>query len=345
MSTKHSLTLRTRAFGTGLALVALTITIASRASAEPNEDARKTARAAMAAGRQARDHGDLQTALKSFSRADEIMHVPTTALEVAKTQVSLGSLVEADATLRHIADTPAVGNEPEAYVRAREEAAAVEQDLSSRIPLLTFVVEPTQSTAPELTVDGTLLDSHAWTDGYAVNPGRHVIVASSGEVRLEKTADVPEKHVELVHFEFPALDAARTPSATSATSAPLPLDRRSSGPSATLYTAYGLSGLALASAGAGVAFGLIGNSRKHDLEQQCAPSCTPDRVDRARSMYTLANVSFAVSASSAIAAIVLYAIEPSSRSTRASVQRSPKRFAVDVNAGTRAAGVIVNGSF
>lgn len=344
MKSRYSPTLRTTSTALSLALVALTFS--AHGSAQPDEEARKGARAAMAAGRQARDRGDLQAALKSFTEADDIMHVPTTSLEVAKTDIALGSLVEADAILTRIADSHVSPDEPEVYAQARAEAATLEHDLSERIPRLTFSGDPAPTSAPDVSVDGTLLDTHAWTDGYAVNPGHHIVSVSSGETRLEKSVDVTEKHGQLVHFDFAAQAREAAPPSEPAEPRERAAEPRpSSGPSLNTYGVYGLSGLAVASAGAGIAFGLTGRNRKHDLENQCAPSCAPESVDRVRTMYTLANISFAVSAGSAIAAIILHAVEPSSHSARASVQPPPRRLAFDINAGPQAASVTVNGSF
>jgi len=63
------------------------------AAAEPSPADKETARGLMAEGRSGRDKGDLKGALKAFAAADSIMHVPTTGVEVARTQAALGQLV------------------------------------------------------------------------------------------------------------------------------------------------------------------------------------------------------------------------------------------------------------
>ena len=54
------------------------------ARAEPTAADRETARALMQDGRDLRDQGDKSSALARFRAADDIMHVPSTAIRVAK---------------------------------------------------------------------------------------------------------------------------------------------------------------------------------------------------------------------------------------------------------------------
>src|SRR5215471_2911491 len=93
-------------------LLAISIAWTARAGAEPSATEKETARALMTEGRDLRDHNDLKTALKRFQTADSIMHVPTTALEVARTEASLGQLVEARETLSRIGRMPEDPSDP-----------------------------------------------------------------------------------------------------------------------------------------------------------------------------------------------------------------------------------------
>ena len=77
---------------------------AAEARAEPSASDKETARGLMATGRADRSNHDLAGALKAFTGADAIMHVPTTGLEVAKAQIDLGLLVEARDTALRVAD-------------------------------------------------------------------------------------------------------------------------------------------------------------------------------------------------------------------------------------------------
>jgi hypothetical protein len=83
-------------------VAAVVLLTAPAAWAQPTETDRESAREFMAKGRDARSNDDIRQALQHFRSADEIMHVPTTSLEVAKAQADLGMLVEA--RLRLVAD-------------------------------------------------------------------------------------------------------------------------------------------------------------------------------------------------------------------------------------------------
>jgi hypothetical protein len=334
---------RARTFASLLCLASLVVS--ARSSAEPDENAKKSARESMANGRKAREEGDLPAALRNFTEADGIMHVPTTALEVAKTQAALGSLVEAEATLNRIALVPAAPNEPVAFGKARTAAAELERDVLQRTPLLRFSATPARLSVPALTVDGAVLDKKAWLEGYHVNPGHHAVVAESGGNRIERAVDVVERQSEDISFDFTvALETS-----AKANEEPLPVssgrDSSTRGSEVKTYFVYGLSALALGSAGAGIAFGTIGKSRKHDLEGQCAPNCTSDQVGRVRSMYTLANVSFGVSAASAISALVLYAVSSAHSNSAMAEASSAAPLTVHWQAGPASTGVTFDGKF
>ena len=89
-----------------VATCAVVTTWAPLASAEPTAADRETARSLMQEARDLRDKGHVQDALKRFKAADDIMHVPTTGLEVARTQASMGMLVEARDTVANIRKLP-----------------------------------------------------------------------------------------------------------------------------------------------------------------------------------------------------------------------------------------------
>ena len=95
---------------------------APSAGAQPSAADRETARSMMQEGRDLREKGDLKGALQRFKAADDIMHVPTTGLEVARTQVSLGLLVEALDTIANIHKVPPAADEPAPFKDARNKA-------------------------------------------------------------------------------------------------------------------------------------------------------------------------------------------------------------------------------
>src|ERR1700679_951302 len=112
------------------------LTLSARASAEPSAAERDTARGLMAEGRSDRENGDLQDALRAFLGADAIMHVPTTGLEVARTQAALGLLVEAWNTALRVSRTSARPGEPAPFHVARQAAVVLKGEMEARVPSL-----------------------------------------------------------------------------------------------------------------------------------------------------------------------------------------------------------------
>ena len=93
----------------------------------------------MSEGRADREKGDQNAALKAFAAADAIMHVPTTGLELARTQAALGQLIEAHETALRVMHNAEKPNEPTPFRAARDGARALSDELEKRIPSLTVV--------------------------------------------------------------------------------------------------------------------------------------------------------------------------------------------------------------
>ncbi len=123
----------------GAITLAACLAIAAPAFAQSAAD-RETARSLMDQGDDLRSKGDLKAALQRFQAATEIMHVPTTAIEVARTQASLGLLVEARDTLAQIMSSVPARGEPPQFRDARLEAQKLDASLEPRVPTVTVTV-------------------------------------------------------------------------------------------------------------------------------------------------------------------------------------------------------------
>jgi hypothetical protein len=308
-----------------------------QALATPADAAAQSARELMSKGRAARARDDLQEALASFSAADAIMHVPTTALEVARTQAALGLLLEAMATLEQMLARPAEPDEPAVFKNARNAAGQLKGDLSQLIPKLRFKLNPGQA-KPSLSLDGEPQPADVWDQGLLVNPGQHRLTAELDGAQQERALEIAAHTSPEVAFEF---DPPANPKPVSERSALPPPETQG-----TLGMAfvYGLSGLALASAGVGVAFGAEGKSRKHELESSCAPNCASTDIERARTMYRYANISFGCSAAAAVSAVVLYLVRPSAPAPTAA-QNAPAFPNIGWQVGPYGTGLAVDGKF
>jgi hypothetical protein len=296
-------------------LLACAASLASAtARAAPTAADRETARTLMDEGNDLREKGDLKAALKRFQGADAIMHVPTTAIAVARTQVALGLLVEARDTIAALRRMPAGPGEPAPFRDARSEADTLDASLAGRVPSLTITVTGAPEGAkPEVTVDGVAIPAAAVGLPRTVDPGHHVVVARASGASGTQEVDVAEGQTKPVQVTL-APDAASAPAtagsgeeAAPAPEAPPTVTKH--GP--TLLTWVGV-GIAAAGVAAGTATGLMSMSTTNSLANECPNHVCPPQFhsdhDSAATLATVSTVSFVVAgvgAGVAIASLVL----------------------------------------
>ena len=265
------------------------------ARAQPDGASAAAARAFMAQGRSLRAGKDLRAALESFRSADELMHVPTTAIEVARTQVALGWLIEAKKTVQELLATETPEDEPPPFTLARLAASSLNAELSRRIPRLRIQVT---GVSPKMNctvwADGTLVDP----DDYAhrnFNPGKHTIVARAGAVEAKQFVEIEEGQAKDVVLDL-GMDA---PEVAAPTRAEAP---RSSAPTMV----YVLGATAVVSFGVAGTTAFLEHNREQDLKQVCAPRCTEQDIQSAKTLLLTTNVSLLVGGASAVTALIWY---------------------------------------
>ena len=172
------------------------------AGAGPSAADRETARSMMQEGRDLRDKGDLKGALQRFKSADDIMHVPTTALEVARTQVSLGLLVEALDTIAAIRKSPPQPDDPAPFKDARTKAEELDAQVEAKVPSLNITVSGGAEGETPGHLDRRRLGPAAAAGvPRKVDPGHHVVTARARSGEAKEEVDVTEgekKDVQLV---------------------------------------------------------------------------------------------------------------------------------------------------
>ncbi len=257
-------------------LVALTASTSARA-ATPTDLDKDAARTLIQQGDEKLKRGDTAGALEAYRRADSIMNVPTTAIEVARLELGQGKLLEALEACQRAAKHPSAPNEPAPFARARSEATAVLEVLKERIPRLTLEVHGLPfELEPEIVLDGQPSDR---TRDIAVNPGDHVVVANAtGYLEARRQITVAEgDHATVVLELTPVSREAPPPTLAPATMWPL---------------AY--AGFALAGAGA-IAGGVTGGISLMDaaeLEAGCDETACPEELEPTLSRsLTMAHVS------------------------------------------------------
>ncbi len=175
------------------------MSVSSVALAEPSVDDKARARALM-------DEGDRFVAAKSwaealdrFERADAIMHVPTTGVEVARAHAALLHFIAARDAALTAARAPKQPNEPAVWEEARTEAAVLAGTYADQIGAIAFEVSHAEPLAV-VTLDGAIVDVSS-SEPFPADPGVHVVrFAPPGGNPTERRATVePGKtaHVSL----------------------------------------------------------------------------------------------------------------------------------------------------
>jgi hypothetical protein len=296
-------------------LLAAALGTSAVAFADPTPADRETARSMMTDGRSARDKGDLKAALKAFIGADAIMHVPTTGLEVAKTQAALGLLVEARETALRVTRIAEKPGDPPPFKQARDAASALNDDLEARIPSLTVTVKnvPDGVTAT-VTIDDTPIPAEGVGQARRLDPGHHVVVAKAGGADGKQEIDLAEKDKKQITIDLPEAVAAPPATGGAATSSETPVEaeqpsHKSGGSKALMIGGFGLAGAGLV---AGSITGILSMTRTSSIKNSgfCAGSplaCGPEEnsdISSAKTMATISTVSFIVAGGGAALGLI-----------------------------------------
>ncbi len=310
----------------------------------PTAADKETARGLMDEGNARRDRHDLQGALESFKGADGIMHVPTTSLEVARTEIALGMLVEGRDKLLEILRMPAKAREPKAFTEARNAAQSLSDDLEARIPALHLVLRGVPDGAsPSVSIDGENVPSASLNAWRRLNPGHHEIVAHAATLERREEASLHEREKKEVVVDLsPAPAAAPTPApepvAAPATTEPAGKSEAASSSADTaaaepksnpwktvMFVGFGVGGVGII---VGSITGILSisdtNSAKSIPADQggCAGNvCGPaahDDIQAAKTTGTISTIAFIAGGAGIAAGVVGLVLSKGSSSSRAS---------------------------
>lgn len=261
---------------------------AAVAHAEPSAAERETARQLMEQGRDRLDQKNYKAALDAFKAADDLMHVPSTAFQVGNAQVELGLLVEARDTFSRIVRSPQAPSESAPFMRAREAATKLYEELEQRIPALRFVVNGATGDV-SLTVDDTAVSPAVQKFPFKLNPGHHVVIAKLGTATAKQEVDVREHETKDVVLDLPAQSGSPAPPQERGEARP-----PTRGVSTLTYVGFGVAGVGLV---AGTITGILMFSKKSTLDGECSADkkCPPNGdLSAAYTMATVSTISFIV---------------------------------------------------
>lgn len=200
---------------------------------------------------------DLEGALKRYQAAHQIMGVPTTGIEVARTQEKLGRLVEARAIAIDVANSPVAPREPSVFADARTEAGKLAERLEARIPSVVVTIGPEGVTTASAKIEESRLPQAALGLPIKVNPGPHTLEVSATGYLTETVqftvAESEQRSLAITLTPAPNVTTAPPPT-TSTPEAHQPPPEVTNERSHTLtYVAFGVAGASLlVGGGAGV---------------------------------------------------------------------------------------------
>jgi hypothetical protein len=263
---------------------------------------KETARALMDEGDAKRDAKDYKAALAAYEKADAIMHVPTTGLEVARMQAQLGLLLEARETLGRVVRIPSKDKEPQAFVNARKAADQLSEELAKRVPSVQLAItglEPGQ--VPEVTVDNEPLPAAALNVPRKVNPGTHSIVVRSPGHEKKVDVTVAERETKNVPVDLKDKPPEQKTVKMDTTSVD-----ESSTPKILMFGGFGL---AVVGIGVGSVTGLMSMSKVDDIKATCnaenkCPSDKAGDIDDAKMLGNISTLGFAAGGLGAAIGIV-----------------------------------------
>lgn len=285
-----------RSIRRGLGVLALVCATTSLAYADPTPAERETARTLLLSGREKRKKGQNKEALADFEKAHAIMHVPTTGLDLGKTQQALGLLVEARATFLESARYPVQPNEPVAFKNARDEAKTLAEQIAPKLATLTVTVRD----GAKVKIDDSEISASSVNTPLKVNPGHHQVVASNSADQKSAQVDLGEGETKSLELQLAPEPAPKpvAPAQQTTTTEPAPKPTHTETKLSPLVYAGG------AVAGVGVVVGsitgLMAFGAKSDVTPNCGPSktqCPPStwsKIDSGETLGTISTIAFIV---------------------------------------------------
>lgn len=293
------------------AVIACLLAIPTTTLAQPAQPAQpgpsagdlESARELFKEGREARQSGDLRRALDRFKAAHAYGQTPVTGLELGRTHVQLGELVEGREVLLSVARIKVQSDETEKSGAARTEAADLAEEVKKRIPTVSVNLSGIAADASvQLTIDGAVVPVVGLTGIRKTNPGKHVIVARAGSREETRTIDLAEGKSQDVAISLAGREAPVSPANVQS-------ELKPSGRSIGTVTWVGLG-----VGGAGIVVGTIGGiialGKKSAVDKACSgihcPVGTKDDVSAGRTAAAISTVGFAIGAAGVITAAVGY---------------------------------------
>lgn len=173
--------------------IALSVSTASSAAfaSAPTPEDRSTARELALEGHNALKAGDYALAVDRFTRADRLVHAPTLLVDLARSYVGLGRLVQAHEAFQQVLREGVAADAPASWHKALQVAGDEDNALKPRLAWVTIRVAGASTARVKL--DDEDLPPASLGVRRAVDPGhRSVVVEAEGFLTERSTIDVGE---------------------------------------------------------------------------------------------------------------------------------------------------------
>jgi hypothetical protein len=265
-----------------------------------------------------RDDGDANGALEKFKAAYALAQTPLIALELGRTFMQVGKLVEARETFLSIARIPVRPEETARSRAARNQSAPLADELRMRLANLTIRITGVPASSVGVTVDGAAVPTEALSVPRPVNPGAHEVVAKAAEgAATEARVDLREGEAREVQLKIvvapppppsPGADVGSHPASAPSDSGGSDASRATG---SARWSPLVYVGIAVAGAGvaAGTVTGLLAMSKASSVNDTCnaalaCPHSVHDDLSTGRTLGDVAAISFAAAGAGAIVGVV-----------------------------------------
>ena len=264
-------------------------------------------------GLRLRDEGDTSGALEKLRAAHALGNTPITGLELGRTYVALGRLVQARETFLAVARIAVLPQETARSTAARKDCEQLAEGLRGRIATLTLRIVGVPLESVTVTIDGETLAREALAAPRLVDPGTHDISVRSSPGGGSSATNLELKEGEARDVELRIAPAAGA-AAVSTAASPAVTDAIREAPPAHPGQVQRVTGLVLAGAGvaalgAGGVFALVAKSQFDDAGRESFPAKHDDSASASR-LADVATVMAGVGAAAAIAGGILWFTAP-----------------------------------
>jgi hypothetical protein len=253
-----------------------------------------------------REAGDVRGALEKFKAADALGQTPITGVELGRTQVLLGMLIEARETFLAVGRLAVSPGETSHSADARKDAARLADTLAKRIPSITITVTGASLDQTTVTIDGGRVPSAALGAPRLLDPGQHTVAAASGTLHVEVSVSLQEADSKPVELRLAGAPTAGPPQPAVTSGAPAadgassnPADAGAvSEPTRTSVLVWTGAGVGVVGIGVGVATGVMALSEGSTVQNACNGLACPRSIDgnlsTGRTLATVSDIAFAL---------------------------------------------------